>query len=427
MLIALSFLGLMLLGVPVGFVLLGAALVFVLQTGNYALIGALPQQMFSSLEIFDLLAIPLFILLGEIMSESGMTRRLFAAAQALLAWVPRSLAYVNLVANLFLAAILGSANAQVAVMSRVCVPEMMASGYTKKFATALTIAASLLGPIIPPSMIFIIYGVVARVPIDAMFIGGILPGLLLFLTFSLLIAFLPSGRPDAVSTGDDAGMSTEIQVSRLRRVLAALPALAVPALIVGGILSGAFTPTESAAVAVAAALLVGAVGYRELSLKRLPELMFRSAVNSAVVMFLIAAARIFGFVLTFYRVPQKATELMVAFTSDPTLFLLLLVGLLLLIGAVMDGMAALIILVPILLPIAQSAYFLDPVHFGIIVCLTLVLGLVTPPVGTALYIAASINQISIGALSRALIPFILAALLVVLAIVLAPILVTALA
>jgi tripartite ATP-independent transporter DctM subunit len=410
-----TFIVLLLLGLPVGFVLIGTTLAYILLVGDARMIYALPQLAFSSLEVFDLLAIPLFVLLGEIMNEGGITRRLLDAAKAWLFRLRHSLAYVNLVTNLLLASILGSANAQIAIMGRVVVPEMERAGYSRGFAAALTAAAGLLGPIVPPSMVFIVYAVIAQVSIGSMFLGGILPGLLLFAAIAVLIWFTPVPVTAAPVTAPSSGLAATKN---------ALAALLVPLMIVAGILSGAVTPTESAAVAVVVALLVGSFVFRELRLDQAPGILRRTAANSATVMFLIAAAKIFGWLLTYYAIPQQAAAFIQTLTGNATVFLLLVFVLLLLVGTVLEGIAALIILVPILQPIARGVYQIDPIHFGIVMCLTLILGLVTPPVGTGLYIAAAVAKVDIMRLSRIMLPFMLATALVILLVIFVPPLVT---
>jgi TRAP-type transport system large permease protein len=415
MILVLTFIVLMLLGLPVGFVLIGTSLIYILLAGDVTMIYALPQIAFSSLEVFDLLAIPLFVLLGEIMNEGGITRRLLDATKAWLSRLRHSLAYVNLVTNLLLASILGSANAQIAIMGRVVVPEMERAGYSKGFAAALTAAAGLLGPIVPPSMVFIVYAVIAQVSIGSMFLGGIIPGLLLFAAIGALIWFTPA--PASVASASEPE-------SKLAATKDALAALLVPAMIVTGILSGAVTPTESAAVAVVIALLVGTTIYGELSVAQAPGILRRTAANSATVMFLIAAAKIFGWLLTYYAIPQQAAAFIQTLATSPTVFLLLVFALLLLVGTVLEGIAALIILVPILQPVARGVYQIDPIHFGIVMCLTLILGLVTPPVGTGLYIAAGVAKVDIMRLSRIMLPFMLATAAVILAVIFVPAIVT---
>lgn len=399
MITAVTFVVLLALGMPVAFVLIGATFAFIASTGAWGMLDSLPQVLFSSIEIFDLLAIPLFVLLGELMNEGGITRRIITAARAWLQWVPHSLAYVSLLANLMLSSIMGSATAQIAIMSRVIVPEMEKDGYDRGFATGLTAAAGLLGPIIPPSMVFIIFGVIGQVSIGAMFIGGILPGLLLF---ALLCAVIAVGARRWRAEGAGNGVKEDLW----KATGGALLTLSIPLAIVGGISLGIVTPTESAAVAIVLAVVIGGVLYRELHLSHAPEILGRTARTTATVLLLIAAAKVFGWVLTFNQVPQMAAAFLQATTTDATVFMLLVFVFLMVVGMVLDGIAALIILVPILLPIAQNSYGIDPVHFGIMTCLTLTLGLLTPPVGAGLYIASALTNTGIVVLSRRVLPFI---------------------
>lgn len=410
----LAFVGLLLTGMPVAFVLIGATLVFMLAAGRFQLLDAIPQIAFGSVENFDLLAIPLFVLLGEIMNESGLTRRIIVAVRVWLTRLPHNLVIVNMIANLALAAIMGSATAQMAVMSRVVVPEMEKNGYERGYAAALTAAAGLLGPIIPPSMIFIIYGVIAQVSIADMFRAGVVPGVALFV---LLMALALRQAARNHHGGREAPAPTLGE-----RLLATAPGLAtmtIPLVIVGGISYGVFTPTESAAVAIVVALLFGGM-VRELPLRALPAILDRTVRNSAVVLFLIMAAKIFGWVLTFNQIPQLVAAFIVSLTDDPILFMLLIVLFLSFVGMFLDGIAALIILTPILLPVATGQYGIDPIQFGVVVGLTLMLGLLTPPVGTGLYIAAALSDVPITRLSRLLVPYVLATLVVIVLVVLVP-------
>ncbi len=399
MLSAATFVVLLFLGMPIAFVLVAATLAFAASAGNWRLLDSLPQVLFSSLEIFDLLAIPLFILLGELMNEGGITRRIVDAARAWLRWVPHSLAHVSLLANLMLSSIMGSATAQIAIMSRVMVPAMERDGYDKTFAAALTTAAGLLGPIIPPSMVFIIYGVIGQVSIGAMFLGGILPGLLLF-------AFLAGATALGARRWHQGPAAAEPGESLWTATGDALLTLSIPLAIVGGISLGIVTPTESAAVAILLALVIGGVLHKELKLSMAGAILGRTARTTATVLLLIAAAKVFGWVLTFNQVPQAAAAFLQSLTDSPTVFMLLVFVFLMAVGMILDGIAALIILVPILLPIAQGTYGIDPVHFGIMTCLTLTLGLLTPPVGAGLYIASALTGTGIGPLSRQVAPFV---------------------
>ncbi|MDO5620967.1 MAG: TRAP transporter large permease [Paracoccus sp. (in: a-proteobacteria)] len=410
-----SFVALMLAAMPIAFVLLATTMIYVLVSGNTQILTAIPQIMFGSVESFDLLAIPLFVLLGEIMNESGLTRRIIIAARVWLARLPHNLVIVNLISNLALAAIMGSATAQMAVMSRVVVPEMEKDGYDRGYAASITASAGLLGPIIPPSMVFIIFGVIAQVSIADMFMAGIVPGMVLF-ALIMAIALFQAGRhrtPGHTGTPLPTG-------SRLRATLPGVATMLIPLTIIGGISGGVFTPTESAAVAIVVALIFGAVIFRELPMKSVPLIIDRTVTNTAIVLFLIMAAKVFGWVLTFNQIPQAVAAFIVSLTADPTMFMLLVVAALMVVGMFLDGIAALIILTPILLPVAVSHYGIDPIQFGVVMSLTLVLGLLTPPVGTGLYIAAAMSEIPITRLARLVLPYVAASLVVILLVVLVP-------
>lgn len=411
------FAALLTIGMPVAFVLLAAAFVFIFVTGNFAVLDAIPQILFSGLEVFDLLAIPLFILLGELMNSGGITTRLIAAAKLILGRLPHALAYVCLTANLMLASIMGSATAQIAVMTRVMVPEMEQDGYSRGFATALTAAAGMLGPVIPPSMIFIIYGVIAQVSVADMFIAGIVPGILLF---ALLVLLVTLRAPRQTAQSEKA---TPVQHSEPWHVISAAAAgLLIPVVIVLGISFGVVTPTESAALATAIAVILGVAVYRALHWRDVSGILTRTALNSALVLFLIATAKVFGWLLTYAHVPQELAKFLQEMTSNATVFLLLVFLLGIGVGAFLDGIAALIIMVPILLPMATTIYGIDPIHFGVVICMTLTIGLLTPPVGTGLYIAVAVVDLPFLTLVREILPFVLVTMLVVVLVAIFPIL-----
>jgi tripartite ATP-independent transporter DctM subunit len=392
------------LGVPIAYVLGLTALVYVLTTADISLFAPIPQRMSTAVQNYGLLAIPLFVFVGELMNSGGITSRLVKFAQVIVGRLRGGLAYVNVVANMFLASILGSANAQSAMMSKVMVPEMEKEGYTKDFSAALTGSSSLLGPIIPPSLPFIIYGILAEVSITGMFLAGIIPGICLASGFVILIFFL--SRKYQFPKSDKSSLG-EI----FKRFLSVFPALLIPAFIFAGILSGAFTATESAAVAALIALLVGAFVYKELKWKDIPNMLMRTAITSSIVTFIVATASMFSWVLALERIPHMIGEFLVNIAGDSIVFLLLINILFLLVGMVLEGTAAMIILVPILLP-AAIQLGIDPIQFGIIVCINLTIGLITPPVGTVLFITSAASQVSIERLTIQLIPFLIVAILV---------------
>ena len=399
------FLATLLLSVPIAIVLALTAIWYIWESGNIVLFDSFAQKMFGGLENYGLLAIPLFMLTGELMNEGGMTKRLVALARIFVGGFRGGLAYINLLANMFMAAIVGSATAQIAVMSRAMAPAMEEEGYDRGFAAATTAAGGLLAPVIPPSMMFVIFGVLAQIPIGDMFLAGIVPGLMLALAFSLVITFV--GWSQQFPKG--SWLSPKEAV---RAFLDALPALLIPLAIIGGILFGIATPTESAAVASLVAFLVGWLVYEELKPTQLAEMFKRTAANASMILFMIAAASVFGWVIIYEEVPQTLAALVTSVTSNPFVFLLIVNAALLLVGMVIDGIAAIILITPILLPIATGSYDISPYQFGIVICLNLVLGLLTPPVGVGLYIASSMSGTPAGAILKSLWPFLVAVALV---------------
>ncbi|MDT0684566.1 TRAP transporter large permease [Roseicyclus sp. F158] len=410
-----SFLLLLAIGVPIAFALLLLALVIIALGGNFVLLQSYPQQLFGGLENYGLLALPLFILLGEFMNSGGIGRRLMALALALLGPVKGGLAYVNLMANMLMASILGSTVAQITIMSRLAVPEMEKAGYPRDVSVAITAAGGMLAPIIPPSMMFIIFGVIAQIPIGDLFIAGIVPGLFLFAAFIGVIAWL--GRRHGFPRTEPMPFR-----ARLRSAVDALPAALIPAVIIGTILGGIATPTEAAAIASLMAAAIGLGIYRELKLSDIWPAFTRSAASSALVLFLIAAAQVFSWVITFENVPAQVAAALQAMTSSPIVFLLLLNLLLIFLGMVTDPIPAIILIVPVFLPVATQVYGIDVFQFGVIVCLNLTAGLLTPPVGTGLFTAALMGEVRAERLARLILPFFLAVLLVIVALILFPVL-----
>lgn len=409
----------LLASVPVSIVLVVASVWYIWESGNTILYDSLAQKMFSGLENYGLLAIPLFMLTGELMNEGGMTKRLINASRVFVGGFRGGLAYINLLANMFMAAIIGSATAQIAVMSRAMVPSMEAEGYDKGFAAATTAAGGLLAPVIPPSMMFVIFGVLAQIPIGNMFLAGIIPGLMLSAAFALVITLI--GLRKGFPKGQWMSRSEAI-----RALFTTVPALLIPFAIIGGILFGIATPTESAAIASLIAFLIGWLVYGELKPSQLGEIFKRTAVNASMVIFMIAAASVFGWVIIYEEVPQRLAGLITTITQNPFMFLLIVNIVLLLVGMIIDGIAAIILVTPILLPIATGFYDISPYQFGVVICLNLALGLLTPPVGIGLYIASAMGNTPPGAIMRSLWPFLLAVTAILVLLSYAPLLSTAL-
>lgn len=407
-----AFLLLLAAGLPVAFAMIAGAVLQILLGGNGVLLLSLPQQLYQGIESYGLLALPIFILLGELMSASGAGRRLFALAGLCAGRVSGGLAQATLLANALMAAVLGSTVAQITLMSRLAVPEMERAGYPRDAAAALTAAGGLLAPVLPPSMLLIVFGVIAQVPIGDLFLAGIGPGLAILAVLSGVTVWQGRGGrfPAAAPATGPA-----------RRVLAeALPALAIPAAMIAAILTGLATPAEAGVVAIAAVILVGRLVYRELTLAQIGPALIATARSSAGILFLIAAASLYAWVAAWENLPAMAAARIAAVSDDPLVFLLLLNLLLLGLGMVTDPLPALILVVPVLLPVATDLYGIDPVHFGLIACINLTVGLLTPPVGVGLFTAALQTGVGAARLARLVLPYLAGVLLVLALLVLWP-------
>ena len=398
MLTSLFFVAIMLVGVPIGLCLCLSGIFYIYSTGNPVLLQSYATQMFAGVDSYGLIAIPLFILIGEVMNSGGITRRLVDLSMAFVGSVKGGLAYVNILANMLVSSIIGSATAQVAIMSQVMVPEMEKQGYDKTFAAGLTVYGGMLGPIIPPSVMFVVYSVLAQVAVGDMLIAGILPGILLTLLFFVVIACM-----GLVYNYPRSAKRTLRQ--RATTVLTSSPTLLIPLVIVGSILTGLANPTEAAAVGAVCAVLVGKYVTREFKYSDLSGIMLRSAIYSAIVLFLVAAASVFSWLLIYGKVPQMVAAWIQTVAHDPVTFLLLVNLILLVIGTVIDGIPGLIMTAPILLPIATEVYHIDPRHFGVVIVINLVLGLMTPPVGLSFFVAAAVTGAKPGKMFIVTLPF----------------------
>ncbi|WP_208858465.1 TRAP transporter large permease [Vreelandella nigrificans] len=405
---------LVLLGVPFAFAILGT-LTVLMSTGDLPYhIRIVSQQFFGGLESFPLLAIPLFILAGELMNEAGITHRIINLATAIVGRMKAGLAHVNIWASVIFAGLSGSAIADTSALGRVFVPAMEKEGYPRDFAAALTAASSVIGPIIPPSIPVIIYALtVSGVSVPGLFLAGIVPGLLLALGLSLYVYFF---------AGDLGATQTKKQSRRHAFLHGLLPAL-MPVFVVGAILAGIVTPTEAAAFAVVYALILGVVLYRNIKLVNLPGIFARAMRDSAVIMIIMGAVAAANWVLTFERVPNMLTEWALMNIDTQWTFLIAVILLLLVVGLFLEGIAAILVLVPILHPIAM-ALGIDPLHFGIIVIFNLMMGLITPPMGLCLFVADSVSGVGMGAIIRRILPMLAVQFLVLLLITFVPTLVT---
>lgn len=399
--IAGTFLVLLVTGVPIAFVLGIAATAHIL-VGDAATLSIVPQRLFAGLDQFVLMSIPFFILAGFLMNEAQLTARLVQFADHLVGRWRGGLAHVNVLTSMFFGGITGAATADTAAVGSILIPAMTQQGYRRDFSAAVTVASSICGPLIPPSIPMLVYGISSGASIGALFLAGATPGVAVGLGMLALNRWVLRKRsPDRPLVS--AGAAERIR-DFLLSLRVALLALAMPLLIVGGVVGGVFTPTESSVAAVLYAMVVGLV-MRSLKLGALWRLIIEAAIVSATVMLIVACANLLGWVLAFEQVPQAVAAAFLQLTDSPTVFLILVMLLLLMVGLFLETSGAIIILTPVLWPAAQ-AYGFDPVHFGVVMVFGLVIGLITPPVGLCLFVACSIADLRLHELARAVVPYI---------------------
>lgn len=400
---------LFLLRMPVAFAMAITAVVLMIVDFGSIRTVTVPQTMTSGVNSFILLAVPLFILTGKLMNLGGISDRIFKFAGALVGFLPGGLGHVNVVSSVFFSGMSGAAVSDAAGLGQVLIRAMRRHGYSKEFSSAVTAASSTIGPMIPPSLPAVVYAVSAGVSVGSLFIAGIIPGLIMAALMMLLVAFIAHRRHYP------RDQSFPTLSSLWSAFTGAFLPLLTPVIIIGGIAAGGFTATESAAVAVFYATFLGAVVYRELTLARLIEALRETAQLSAAIGLIVGAATLYGVVLIRARIPQAVLAAFTEFAGSALVVLLVLNLFLLLVGAFLETVAAITILMPLLIPILLQ-FEIDPLHFGVIMILNLMIGLLTPPFGLVLFVVAEIGEISVLALVRALGPFYLV-LLVALAIV----------
>jgi len=386
-------------GVPVVFCIGLAGVVGLLMIGPSAPMIIIPNSMLNGMDSFPLMAVPFFLLAGDLMNRGGITFRLVRFAAALVGHIRGGLAHANIVASMLFSGITGSALADTAAIGRIMIPAMEEDGYDRPFAAAVTASSSLIGPIIPPSITMVIYGVTAGASIGALFLAGFVPGVLIGLGL-MAMAYMMARRRNYPVAEERVTLP-----NLLRHFLRAFPALLMPLIILGGIFGGVMTPTESAAVAVLYAIPVGIL-LRELRISDLFPIFLRAGMMTAAVMIIVGAARIFSDILGSEQVPQQLATLILGITDEPWVILLITNLFLLLVGTIMDTTAAIIILVPVLLPVME-AIGVDPLTFGIIMCINLIIGLATPPLGVCLFVASDIAKVKVERLVAAIWPFLL--------------------
>ena len=387
---------LMVLRVPIAFAILGPSLAYMWSTDQS--VGLAMRTASGGVNSFPLLAVPLFILVGMLATQAGIADRMFALALAVVGRARGALGYVNIGVSLGFSWMNGSALADAAGVGSIEVPHMVKKGYPPRFAVGLTAASSVIGPIMPPSIPAIVYASVAVVSTSALFAASVVPALLIVLTLAVYVWFWARKRDDLRTDGFSWSVLG-------RAAVGGIPALLAPVFILGGILAGYFTPTEAAAVGAVYMIVIG-LGYRSLRIRDFPKIFANTAVTTSAILVILAASSLLGYILAREQVPRDVAEAFLGLTDSRIVFLLLVNLLLLVLGAVIEPTSALVISVPVLLPVAVELG-VDPVHFGVIVVLNLMIGLLTPPIGGVLFVLSSVTRQSIGEVIRGVGPFLI--------------------
>ncbi|MDD5015703.1 MAG: TRAP transporter large permease [Atribacterota bacterium] len=387
------------IGIPLAFVMGLVPLFYIVGHGEINLMLNFIQKAFCGVDVFALLCIPLFMLAGNLMNEFGITESLLGFSQSIIGPVRGGLAYTNVLGSMFFAGITGSALSDTAAIGGIMIPAMIKDGYDPDFSVAVTVASSCIGPIIPPSMSFIIYAYVANVSVGALFLAGFIPGVLMGLAQMVLVFYYSRKRNYPKTPFRSFGFI-------LKQFKKAIWALIMPVIILGGIFSGVFTATEAGAIAVVYAFIIGGLVYRNLSLSQLAKVLRDTAIQASSVMLIIAFAGSFAYVITIEDVALRLGEFLTSLSPNPYIILLFVNAILLFMGTWMDGTAAIILMTPILLPIATNLG-INPIHFGIVICINLILGLITPPLGACLFVASSISKLPFERIAIATVPFLL--------------------
>ncbi|AJY47991.1 ABC transporter permease [Martelella endophytica] len=414
--VALGWLLLVLIGVPVGVAMIFVSMGYFYYSGMGITFAA--QRMVDGLNSFPLLAVPLFILAAAILNSAGIAKQLFGFARALIGHVPGGLGHVNVLASLFFSGMSGSAMADAGGLGKMEIQAMREAGYDDEFAGAVTAASSMIGPLVPPSITMVLYGVISGTSIGALFLGGVVPGVMCAIALMVMVFILARRRNYPV---DERATMGEIG----RRFIGSLPALLTPVVIVGGIFSGYFSPTESAAVTVLYAIAIDLLFYRELTLRKLWDAIYDTAATSSAIATIVAGVSLMGFVLAREQAPQQIAQLFLSIADGPVMFLIAVNLMIFVLGAFIESLVILLIVVPILIPIA-AGFGIDPVHFGIIVVLNLMISILTPPMGMALFIVAQVGNIKFQRLAVAILPWLIPPLVVLVLVCAFPVLSTGL-
>lgn len=408
-----SFVPLLFLGVPIALCLVLMTIFVYIDIGDPRLFLQIPQRMFTSTENLLLLAIPFFIMAGEIMNRARITDRLMDLSGALVGWLRGGLAHTNIVASMFFAGITGSAVSDTVAVGGIMIPAMKEKGYDEDYSAAVTAASSVIGPIIPPSIPMLLYASIMNVSVAGLFLGGLLPGVLVAI-FLMGTAYLVAVKRGFGERAPFVGMA-----NLCIAILRGIPALLLPAIIMGGILGGFFSPTQASAVAVMYGLLIGFVFYRTMSWRDIAPILKHTVRATAMIMFLLACAKSFSWLVSYYNLVENVTLAFVGLTENKYVFLLLVNILFLVLGMFLDMGFAIIVLGPLIAPIAYQ-YGVDPIHFGLITCVNLTIGLATPPFGLVLFAACGVSDVKLVTLSKTILPFIAAEIVVLLLITYVP-------
>ena len=392
------------LGFPVCFSIALTSLLYILKEGM--ILVTIPQRMVAGIDTFVFLAVPFFILAGNLMNTGGVTKRIFRFANSLVGFIPGGLGHANVVASIIFAGMSGAAIADAGGLGTIEIEAMKKQGYDPEFSAAVTAASSTIGPIFPPSIPMILFGAMAGVSVGKLFLAGAVPGILMGIALMIMIYIYSKARKYPVSSKLDF---KEISGSFREAILP----LFTPVIILGGILLGVFTPTEAAIVAAAYSFVLGFLVYREIRLADIPKILLKTALTTTVVLFIISTSSIYGWLLCNEQVPQTVAKTLFTITENKQLILLILVGFLLVIGCFIETAAALIILVPVLTPLVTNLG-IDPVHFGLVMVFALMVGLCTPPVGIVLYTISDIANIKFERVVSATLPFLIPLFIVLL-------------